>query len=274
METLPEPYIPRTATAVQTAVVKKGAEIQTDEILQTLPPPSHQFISTAVPSASEPISPPPTEAMEEVSEERERSLSPMELSSAASSPVLSPIVTTPIGSSLITAGELEASPHSPRGLMLSTSSASVEDVHISPMHLSPDNGDPPGLSFSFFPASTGQSTTLMDVPKFAHLQTKPTEEVVHREVAQSPTAPVISDPAEQSHPPEAPADHTSISSDVTASTPAPYKPKRKAVPNPFVSGGFVTDFVGANRSQSSSSPGVAEALRTGSPPKTVSVPIR
>ncbi len=249
METLPELPVAKSTTAVQMIILGTSIlneEYPSDSRLRTLtPPPVRLDLVAALPlDVAEPLSPPPTEAMEEGSQERERSLTPMELSSAASSPVLSPHVAPP-DHALPNAEKTTSSPWSPPGLFLTTTSAltpPTSDVHISPMQLSPDSGDPPGLSLSFFPSTSPQPSVAAEEPPALPVK-RAQDHVPDEDFNRVPGADVAAFAAEQARASESLSDHIPKDPGSSAPTPAPYKPKRKPVPNPFVSGGFVTDFV-------------------------------
>lgn len=215
-----------------------------DASQQTVTPPTTQLTLESLhpaqsPTLKEPSSLSPAEPAEVVFQERERSLSPMELSSAASSPGLPPTIPS---HTLSPAAEQkpESISRSPPGLFLSTSAVSIESVHISPMHLSPDNGDPPGLSLSFFPSPPTDSTVTQTKP--VDTQSSRSSEGVDNAITGRKVVPE-DNAIDESPPSGSYRSHSPQHSEEAVPIPIPYKPKRKLVPNPFVSGGFVTDFV-------------------------------
>ncbi|CAL1703375.1 unnamed protein product [Somion occarium] len=187
---------------------------------------------------------------------RDRSLSPMELDSPGSSPTLAP-------TGLLTQSEDDRPKSmslSPPGLSLSTSSSSSPpglDVHLSPLHLSPDSGDPPGLAI---PAYESRPPHV--------LSSTPTDDgtaVGSTRVEATPTKSFTptSQPVQSS--PTPPGTDVTIVPNVKQE-PAPYKPKRKPVLNPFVSGGLLTDFVSGSVARAAvDTPKVQSAPKSASP---------
>lgn len=168
----------------------------------------------------------------------------MDLDSPSSSPAMSPVI-PPVPPSPHRLQTKSAS-FSPPGLWISTSPqqpAVVADRQITPLHLSPDNGDPPGLSM------LPPSQQSRDVPPATPVDTevKQIEKIGTPGSTLSDTSHTIvaSPPLKQSITTEEHSQPTTPTPEPTAAA-APYVPKRKIVPNPFVSGGLLTDFVGTS----------------------------
>lgn len=199
-------------------------------------------------------------------EDRERSLSPMELDSPPSSPTLSPTV-EPVKQVTPPPRErsLSYSPRtfSPPQLSISTTDTSqslaTSEARISPMHLSPVGGDAPGLMITpevlefhrTFTPPVDRSNLHLPPPKEPAQGKKvspqasisppsqlppPLERVPSASLSSVPPTP--STPSTPTVTPGAPSEPSRSESE-----PTPYVPKRKAVPNPFVSGGYLNDFV-------------------------------
>ena len=188
--------------------------------------------------------------------QRARSSSPMDLDSRQGSPASSsPPIPEPEGQS---DARVKSKSFSPPGLTITMPSqqklAKPEPLPVakpvalptSP-NLSPDSDSPPGLSL---PPLSAQSTAWPSVvpevdPSVALSRERPVESpVTFTMVVPSPTAEMENavPPVEGSSDGAVP---TKQSSDSPGAPAAPYVPKRKTVPNPFVRGGVLTDFVGS-----------------------------
>ena len=189
---------------------------------------------------------------------RERSLSPMELDSRSSSPIGSspsaqdsaasddrsnPNSFSPPGLSVPMPAEQSRPP-------LKTSPSRTSKPQPRPPSSSPESDNPPGLSLPPLPAESTPPTLSKvgtrepTVAPDRNQSTSPTRATVVPAVLQPPSVPSKLEklvmPAHASSTPS-PSDQSVNSSTATAT---PYVPKRKTVPNPFVSGGVLTDFVG------------------------------
>ncbi|KAI0078147.1 hypothetical protein K474DRAFT_1771230 [Panus rudis PR-1116 ss-1] len=211
---------------------------------------SEMELSDAAPAspASEPYSPSVSVNLGVNFSTRDRSLSPMELDSPGSSPTLTPAVAS------VRAQDKrpKSMSFSPPELRVSTSPSSLPgpgpDVHISPLHLSPDSSDPPGL----------------DIPSFLPpVSPAPAEQLTSNRHASRTDSPQVADvPGTEPERTLSTERHSSGSAE-----PAPYKPRRKPIPNPFVSGGLLTDFVSGS---TQNTPTPTES-RTGLPSKPETV---
>lgn len=266
-----------------------SVEIQTEPVhisdapVQTLPvaPASLPAAVSAQTEKSEAISaaaPPVQTARPERRDsptQRARSLSPMELDSRSSTPASSLPPITETGSQ--TSARLKSTSFSPPGLSIAmppegeppkaaTTSTTESSV---PPNMSPDSDSPPGLSL---PPLTAQPIT------WAPATSSPV--VISKErVDQSPstsTTLVSSPPAS--------ADKSALlakggpegseADQQPAAPAAPYVPKRKTVPNPFVRGGVLTDFVGNMQPGMSASQDSASVPSPSTPMPERTEPIR
>ncbi|KAI0792740.1 hypothetical protein C8Q75DRAFT_579545 [Abortiporus biennis] len=170
--------------------------------------------------------------------ERERSLSPMELDSPPGTPHLSPAnPIVPSSPSVSSSKSQSMSLSLPELDVVTTAPSSVDETaKISPLELSPDHGDAPGLDFGT-PTSEQLASFPAVVPKKLSTTSSPPGSPDY-----SPSLSLAALGAEAERPISA-ADN----SESPSTSSVPYYPKRKAVPNPFVSGGFVTDFVSTNQ---------------------------
>ncbi|GJE88033.1 WD40-repeat-containing domain protein [Phanerochaete sordida] len=230
-----EPVHPLTAA---TATIPKATSVQTEQS-QAISA-ATTFTSTA--RAERRDSPP----------QRARSLSPMELDSRSSTPASSP-PPVPEAEAQSTS-RFKSTSFSPPGLSITmpperdlphvkASSATERRAPHTPPQMSPDSDSPPGLSL---PPLSGQPTTWAT----GLLITSPSVASSREHIEQSPstTTTLVSSPPVS-------ADKTgtvlkagpgSIEIVQRSESPAaPYVPKRKTVPNPFVRGGVLTDFVGS-----------------------------
>ena len=190
---------------------------------------------------------------------RDRSLSPMELDSPGSSTPSSPHLPTPPPRI-----QAKSVSFSPPGLWISTSppkkAQEEQDENMTPLHLSPDGGDPPGLSS--LPVSTQKPISTANGGASVRVaEVKQPEKPVDTSASDmdddfmSPKASAGSKPSAT---PEEPAKSAS------PAPAAPYVPKRKVVPNPFVSGGLLTDFVGVTQRGSPTTEAPPSATRADS----------
>ncbi|KAI0345067.1 hypothetical protein BDW22DRAFT_1370783 [Trametopsis cervina] len=203
-------------------------------------------------------SPPPDEENspeeDSVSSEHERSLSPMELDSAPSSPLLPSPEPLPEPARHMPEGTKSTS-FSPPGLWVSTSpphpQALVTETNIPSLSLSPDSDNPPGLS----------SLSLPPLPPARHVidQVNVAESDTVTPLTGAPSGTIVpathvpGTVAVASKPSSVPltsageAEHLAIKPTPSPTPSAtPYVPKRRTVPNPFVSGGLLTDFVSSS----------------------------
>lgn len=176
--------------------------------------------------------------------DRERSLSPMELDSRSSSPAYSP---PPVQQE--ESDRIKSTSFSPPGLSIPipspqqssqpetfSSLQTVQQPKHRPLSSSPDSDDPPGLSLPPLPADFTSSSKLLRAN---------TAEIAHMDQVKSLIPSAVRSTELKSLPTPEPA-KLSVVVDASGSQAAvtPYVPKRKTVPNPFVSGGLLTDFVG------------------------------
>ncbi|KAH8100193.1 hypothetical protein BXZ70DRAFT_174397 [Cristinia sonorae] len=270
VETDPNPVKTFTSFAVQAAEppkVTKPQVIQTEVSVRSYQDGVAQTVSDALPPSPTPvatISQPLIDQPEETAAEleHERSLSPMELDSPPSSPTLTPVVepSKPTTPSDLRAKSLSYSPRtfSPPRLSIVTSSTSQtlvapEEARISPMHLSPDDGDAPGLAIT--PEAIEFHRAYTPPVDRSNLQLPPSKapSPPQRPPLGSPIIPAADHPAPASVPsqppavlstsPSAPSGNGTPEGSRSPAEPTRYVPKRKAVTNPFVSGGFLSDFV-------------------------------
>ncbi|KAJ3529452.1 hypothetical protein NM688_g7852 [Phlebia brevispora] len=191
---------------------------------------SHSYVSVSV--QTEPRTPEKAETVElngvdttedarpgtqesKTSSKRERSLSPMDIDSPSSSASASPIIppATPSTQRL----KSKSASFSPPGLYISTSppQPAVEpEAHITPLHLSPDNGDPPGLSMLPPPE---QPPIVPQTPQ-PSADTKPAEKIgtPASTISDASRTVVVSPPAKPSTTSEDLVKATSPSVDTTA----------------------------------------------------------
>ncbi|KIP10287.1 hypothetical protein PHLGIDRAFT_249413 [Phlebiopsis gigantea 11061_1 CR5-6] len=188
---------------------------------------------------------------------RERSLSPMELDSRSSTPEGSP---PSAHHSATSVDRSNSNSFSPPGLsvpelaeqpqtLLQTSFSYTGRTQPRAPSSSPESDNPPGLSLPPLPTETTPSSSSKvgtREPTIAPSKEQPTSRTraTVPTVAQSPSAPSklekLAVPVNTSST-TPPSDQSPDGSTATAT---PYVPKRKTVPNPFVSGGVLTDFVG------------------------------
>ena len=194
---------------------------------------------------------------EEDSSHRDRSLSPMELDSAPSSPL------SPSSASLLEVNGLpqvtaKSASFSPPGLGLSVSPQPVAgQANVAPTTLSSDHSShskPPIIARTeeaqFASPTYSTPTTTKEETATADLSPGGTENTLPSYSAATDT--IV--PLRVSIPPSPAGDvPTPVTTHPTVaeSTAAPYVPKRKTVPNPFVSGGLLTDFVSSSAARKS-----------------------
>lgn len=304
VETEPEPVKPVVSSGVQAVEpprVKLTKDTQTDvpvlsykegaaqTIVQVDPVPVSPVVEIPDPSKSEP-------AEKITEEERERSLSPMELDSTPSSPTLSPAI-VPSNASSDFDERAKSLPYSPRTfsppeLSLSTTDTSqtlaATEARVSPLRLSPDSGDAPGLSITpeviafhkTFTPPVDRTNLRLPSPKESIPPQKPQQELQPGAPAAALAQPVGVEPA-LTRPSLAPfvtptpptpvivPEARALDPPPPQTEPARYVPKRKAVPNPFVSGGYLSDFV-STTTQTSTAP--KPTPRPPSPKQPVSQP--
>lgn len=129
---------------------------------------------------------------------------------------------------------------SPPGLWVSTvPEAKVKPVEDSeatvPYNWSPDGGDPPGLSLPPLGQGPGAPTVVDEELSSEAPNPSPRDKL---------SVSAASQPTEGPNKPQEAIIPPSCSTEESRSVPpARYVPKRKTVPNPFVSGGLLTDFV-------------------------------
>ncbi|TCD70598.1 hypothetical protein EIP91_002628 [Steccherinum ochraceum] len=272
----------------QTEIPRISYQDGTTQTIQTVQTVDDEPVITVPPSpiADSPASPEPMKddddnENDEADSERERSLSPMELDSPLSSPTLSPVVvpTNPTSVSDDRAKSLSATPraHSPPALTISTTDTShslaTAEARISPLHLSPDSGDAPGLAITpeviafhktFTPPVDRSNIQLppakssSQTPKLSEKQPDTTTTPSSKRTrAVSPPGSLPSTSSTASVTPQSRAstdagDRSASDADRNPAEPTRYVPKRKAVPNPFVSGGYLKEFA------STAPPGIAK----------------
>lgn len=193
----------------------------------------------------------------EESSDRGRSLSPMDLDSRSSSPAYSP--PPAIQYAATDHDGLKSTSFSPPGLsvpipshqqlsQLETSPLLQTESRLRPPSSSPESDDPPGLSL---PPLLAEFVSPSKVGKTDTVATPAKEQL---------KSPVLSSrPTEHQLPTSTKPENLRVSTNITTTQSAtnmgqssggsttaatPYVPKRKTVPNPFVSGGLLTDFVG------------------------------
>ncbi|KAI0093788.1 hypothetical protein BDY19DRAFT_918959 [Irpex rosettiformis] len=230
---------------------------------------------------------------ESLSSPRERSLSPMELDSTPSSP--SPLSHTPLleidHPPLATT---KSTPFSPPGFGVPVSpqpQAVVNQPNVSPI-MPLNSGYPPELSAASQPEQPPLASLVRPVPVVTNGDTITTDQPQRDKEPPSSSYSAVTVTAASPHVSVPSAPVVDAASTVTAhTTAAPYVPKRKIVPNPFVSGGLLTDFVSSltareadntqrvqlGKSSSASSdemPGLSQHMpNTGSLPQQPSPPI-
>lgn len=221
-------------------------------ILQTQPATTDASSALSAPSF------PPDEMSVDRSEhspERGRSLSPMEIDSRSSTPVNTP----PPASEpqLQSPPRVKSTSFSPPGLsspqqLPQTKTSPPPPLHAPPrpFSASPDSDEPPGLSLPPLPAGPLISSPKTDKTVPTANSQKSKEGTAMSAVSSTIPAPISDTPQVLVHGGSSPSveDGAKASSQqpTTSVTPpaAPYVPRRKTVPNPFVSGGMITDFVG------------------------------
>ena len=209
---------------------------------------------------------------EEDSSHRDRSLSPMELDSAPSSPL------SPSSASLLEVNGLpqvtaKSASFSPPGLGLSVSpqlQPVAGQANVAPTTLSSDHSShskPPIIARTeeaqFASPTYSTPTTTKEETATADISPGGTENTLPSYSAATDT--IV--PLRVSIPPSPAGDvPTPVTTHptVAASTAAPYVPKRKTVPNPFVSGGLLTDFVSSSAARKSDDSHHAQTEENGS----------
>lgn len=181
--------------------------------------------------------------------QRARSLSPMELDSQSSTPASSP---PPVSvDQAQPATRLKSTSFSPPGLSITVPpEAELPQVEVgsgaepgapqTPPTMSPDSDSPPGLSLPPLSTQSGSWSAglLTNSPSVASSKG-------HIEESPSTTATLVSSPPIRDDKAGIAVNGAITVGEVDPqSAAAPYVPKRKTVPNPFVRGGVLTDFVG------------------------------